>query len=235
MNYRVSASEGLNIRSGPGTNFEDIGTLANEAVVISPETADWLPILLEDNTIGWVARQYLKEAPKAPEAPAPPVGGYDFSTREGTIEAIAAECRKQGLGLPAQIAYVLATTEWETGRTFKPVKEAYWLSEEWREQNLRYFPFYGRGFVQLTWEANYRKYSEILDVDLVDDPDKALDPAIALFILVHGFRFGTFTGKKLSNYVNETETDFSQARRCINGLDRAQEIATLAEKYLEAA
>jgi hypothetical protein len=42
-----------------------------------------------------------------------------------------------------QVAYQLATVHWETNRTFEPVREAYWLSEEWRKRNLRYYPFYG--------------------------------------------------------------------------------------------
>jgi hypothetical protein len=49
------------------------------------------------------------------------------------------------------MAYVLATTQWETAQTFKPVREAFWKDEEWRRVNLaRYYPYYGRGFVQLT-------------------------------------------------------------------------------------
>lgn len=82
---------------------------------------------------------------------------HDFSTKEGTIEAIKWECVAQGIGLKSQIAYVLATVEWETAKTFKPVREAFWLSEAWRKKNLRYYPFYGRGYVQLTWEKNYKK------------------------------------------------------------------------------
>jgi peptidoglycan hydrolase-like protein with peptidoglycan-binding domain len=79
---------------------------------------------------------------------------HDFSTKNGTIEAIKWECRAQGIGLNTQTAYVLATTQWETNQTFKPVREAYWLSENWRKTHLRYHPFYGRGFVQLTWKNN---------------------------------------------------------------------------------
>jgi len=116
------------------------------------------------------------------------------------------------------------------------VREACWKDEEWRRRNLsRYYPYYGRGFIQLTWLDNYRKYSKITGVDLVSDPDRALEPKIALFILWHGFKHGTFTGKKLADYINDQETDFVHARRCINGLDRAEEIAQLAENYLEEA
>jgi hypothetical protein len=61
-----------------------------------------------------------------------------------------------------------------------------------------------------------------------------MEPATAAFILVHGFRTGTFTGRKLTDYVNDSRTDFVRARRCINGDDRAHEIALLAERYLRS-
>jgi hypothetical protein len=156
----------------------------------------------------------------------------DFSTRDGVIQAIAGECQVQEIGLKPQIAYVVATVEWETARTFQPVREAFWKSEAWRRANLRYYPYYGRGFVQLTWQRNYATYAHLLGVDLVNDPDKAMDPAIAKFILVHGFKTGAFTGRKISDYVNDRKTDFVNARRCINGVDHAADIARLAEKYL---
>ncbi len=157
---------------------------------------------------------------------------HDYSTRQGTIDAIKWECKSQGLKLKTQIAYVLATVEHETGDTFKPVKEAFWLSERWRKKYLRYYPFYGRGFVQLTWEENYKKYSKIIGVDMVKDPDIALRDDVALFILVHGFKNGTFTGKKLSKYINKDKTDFVGARRVINGKDRNKDIAGKAEWHL---
>lgn len=156
---------------------------------------------------------------------------HDFKTKQGTIDAIIYECKQQHMGQDAQIAYVLATTEWETARTFQPVKEAYWLSEDWRRKNLRYFPYYGRGYVQLTWKTNYQKYGRILGFDLAGNPDKALDPNIALFVLVHGFKTGTFTGRKLSDHINANKVDYVNARRCINGLDKANEIADLARKW----
>lgn len=162
---------------------------------------------------------------------------HDFSTVEGTIEAIRWECEAQGIGLPAQIAYVLATVEWETAKTFKPVREAFFLgdrAEEWRRKNLNYYPFYGRGFVQLTWRRNYQIYSEILEKDFVGNPDGVLNENISLFILVHGFKTGVFTGRKITDYINDRQTDFVEARRGINGTDRAHDIAHLALKYLTA-
>lgn len=391
--YIVTASRELNIREGPGTDYEIVGTVPQGDQVISPDTKGWVPILLEDDTIGWVSGSYLKEAPaEAPEQveptpseplPAPPEGvpawilwaqrelgvkevpgavdnpeiiswfelttlpkeywhdttawcavfvnagfflngvkglrsarakdwlefgrpvktpkkgdvvifrwddgsyhvayflnqtdhrvqviggnqgnavseityplgnvagfrrppghigaasgtelasGYNFTTPKGTIAAIKAECQKQGIGLPEQIAYVLATVKWETAHTFRPVREAFWKDEEWRRRNLsRYYPYYGRGYVQLTWEDNYRKYGEILGIDLVNNPDLALMPETALFILVHGFKTGAFTGKKIMDYINAGEADFINARRCINALNKAEEIAAIAEKFL---
>lgn len=157
---------------------------------------------------------------------------HDFSTKQGTIDAIRWECQSQGIGLQTQMAYVLATVEWETARTFKPVREAYWLSENWRKRNLRYYPFYGRGYVQLTWKNNYQKYSTLLGVDMVTNPDLALDTNIGLFVLVHGFKVGTFTGRKITDYINLNTTDFLRARRCINGNDQASKIAALANNYM---
>ena len=149
------------------------------------------------------------------------------------VQAIKDECKKQKLLLPTQVAYVLATVQHETGDTFEPVREAFWVknAEAWREANLRYYPYYGRGFVQLTWKTNYQKYSDILKVDLVSNPDAALDPVTAAFILVHGFIHGVFTGNKISDYINATRTDYRAARRCINGVDRADLIAGYARAW----
>lgn len=138
------------------------------------------------------------------------------------------------LSIP-QWSYVFATVFHETNATFMPVKEAYWLSEEWRKNNLRYFPFYGRGFVQITWKENYDKFSKILNQDLVNNPDKAMLPLNAFNILVYGFINGSFTAKKISDYINTQTKDYKGARRCINGTDKAQLIAgyaTLFEKIL---
>lgn len=113
----------------------------------------------------------------------------------------------------------------------EPVVEAYWLSEDWRKQNLRYYPWHGRGFVQLTWQANYIKAGKALDVDLISKPDRALDPDIAADILVIGCKEGWFTGKKLADYITLQRSDFVNARRIVNGTDKAQSIAKLAEQY----
>lgn len=130
-----------------------------------------------------------------------------------------------------QLAYVLATAYWETARTMKPVKEAYWLSEDWRKKNLRYYPWYGRGYVQLTWEANYRKAQDKTGYPFHKNPDTALKSEPAAVVLVRGSKEGWFTGKKLSDFITLEQSDFVNARRIINGTDRAKEIAEIAKEY----
>lgn len=132
-----------------------------------------------------------------------------------------------------QWAYIFATVFHETNGTFLPVKEAYWLSETWRKNNLRYFPFYGRGYVQITWEGNYRKFSNILGVDFVKYPDKVMEVGNAFFILTYGFMHGSFTGKKISDYINDNFKEYEGARRCINGTDKASMIANYARIFEE--
>jgi predicted chitinase len=157
----------------------------------------------------------------------------DYTTREGTIKAICDECDRQGLTLDTQKAYVLATTQHETNNTFKPVTEAYFLKNPLKYlRKLRYAPYWGRGFVQLTWDFNYRKYSELLGIDLIKDPDRASEPAIACFIMVHGFRTGGFTGKRLTDYIRKDKYDPVGARRCINGVDKAKKIADMCGSWV---
>ena len=131
-----------------------------------------------------------------------------------------------------QTAYVMATVYHETAGTWKPVREAFWLSEAWRKRNLRYYPYYGRGYVQITWKENYQKYEDLLGWPLVAEPDIALVPDVALEILLDGFKYGRFTGRKISRYINDDKIDFRNARRCINGTDKARKIARRAIKYL---
>lgn len=156
----------------------------------------------------------------------------------GYTKEIIEEALKRGL-LRNQLAYVLATAYWESGRSMKPVREAYYLAgkvknvEGWRKRNLRYYPYYGRGFVQLTWDYNYKKADEKLGLGgtLIKNLDRALEPEIAKQTLIVGMIEGWFTGKKLSDYITLKKSDFLEARRIINGKDEANVIAKLAEEY----
>ncbi len=149
------------------------------------------------------------------------------------IELIKDKALSAGL-LRNQLAYVLATAQWETNHTFEPVREAYYLkskAEAYRKK-LRYYPWYGRGFVQLTWQENYAKAAEKLKRPLIlADPDSVMAPHISAEILVQGMKEGWFTGKKLSDYITLKVAGFVNARRIINGTDKAKEIADIAKEW----
>jgi predicted chitinase len=134
------------------------------------------------------------------------------------------------------LAYMLATAYHETAITMKAI-------EEWgKGKNLPYGKpdpitgkvYYGRGFVQLTWKANYEKMGKILKIDLVNKPELALDPKIASNIMFYGMINGSFTGKKLSDYFFKEKQDWVNARRIINGRDRAEQISAYAIKFYAA-
>ena len=160
---------------------------------------------------------------------------HNFATKQGTIDAIRYKANSHGLTLKTQHAYIIATVHHETAQTFRPLEEyGKGKGRSYGKPDPRTGKtYYGRGFVQLTWKENYEKYSQILGVDLVNNPGLACDPNVALFVLVHGFKWGTFTGACLEIYLNSARTDFVGARHCINGTDRAHHIAQLAQAYLK--
>lgn len=96
----------------------------------------------------------------------------------------------------------------------------------------------GRGFVQLTGRRNYDLWSGVLGVDLVGNPDKALEPAIAARIMREGMTRGAFTGKGFADYLpshGPAETaDFRRAgdhqwqRSCGSYRDRGDELPVCA-------
>lgn len=87
----------------------------------------------------------------------------------------------------------------------------------------------GRGQVHLTGSSNYGKASIATGVDLIANPDRALDRGVSAMCLVAGMSDGWFTGKKLSDY-----TSYTDMRRVVNGTDQAAKIAGYAVKF-EAA
>ncbi len=155
-----------------------------------------------------------------------------YSTLQVTsIELLVAEFFRQGLTMKEQLAYLLATAYHECHHPAFPKKRLTPMKEFGGEHYLKskaYYPYYGRGFVQLTWKGNYDKAGKRLGIDLLNHPDLALDPAFAANIMVYGMKYGTFTGKKLDDYINTQKVDFLQARRIINGTDKNNLIAGYA-------
>ena len=148
------------------------------------------------------------------------------------------------------LAYLLGTTYHETDRKMKAIHE--YGGPSYFEK--RYGPpptgqnpalarslgnvhtgdgarFHGRGFVQLTGRANYTNWSKRLAIDLVANPDRALETPISTRILVVGCILGTFTGKKLADYLNPAKDDWLGARRVVNGQDKAAIIAGFAKGF----
>ena len=120
------------------------------------------------------------------------------------------------------LAYMLATAFHETAATMQPVREAFWLSENWRKSHLSYYPYYGRGYVQVTHKENYEKAGEEIQVDLVRKPDLALDPQNAARIMLVGMTDGWFRGDNqgrhtLARYFSRTVDDPVGARKIVNG------------------
>jgi hypothetical protein len=155
---------------------------------------------------------------------------WNGGNRDQTVNAIIEECQRQNVRLPTQIAYILATAEHESG--FTPIRERFTAAREPERRSLSYYPYYGRGYVQLTHKRNYEFYSTRFSIDMVADPDLALQPNLALFILVHGIMRGTF-GAPLTQFINDTRTDFLHARQSVNAMDQAQHIAGMAQNWLQ--
>jgi len=167
-------------------------------------------------------------------------------------EAILAACA----GWPINwTAYALATCWHETAFTMQPIRErgsdayltnlydvtgknpkrARKMGNTTPGDGVKYC---GRGYVQLTWKNNYRKLGALLDRDLVRTPDMAMRPEIAAQIMRYGMQDGLFTGKKMADYLTAEKSDYVNARRIINGTDKAKTIAGYAlvfEAALKAA
>lgn len=160
---------------------------------------------------------------------------------------------------PQHLAYILATGWHETDQKMAPIAEygkgatrryGHWVTNS---RGVKYgirnshtsrpvylaseYPhlYYGRGDVQLTWLDNYIRATKELGVDFANNPDLALDPTNSANILVYGSMRGWFTGKSIPDYiVYGSFAEMVNARRVINGTDRAHLIAGYAKIFLTA-
>lgn len=139
-----------------------------------------------------------------------------------------------------KLAYILATDYHESATTMQAVKEYggdnYYVKLYWDNQKKAKelgnksrqdaIDFCGKGKPQITGRANYTKMGKILGIDLANNPDLALDLKIATKIMFEGMLMGKsfkgdFTGKSLEDYFNKNIDDPKNARRIVNGLDKA--------------
>lgn len=152
-------------------------------------------------------------------------------------------------------AYALATAYHETAYTMQPVKEyggkAYFMRQYDKAGNRPNVAkalgntevgdgalYAGRGYVQLTGRRNYGFAQAKLGEPLLTNPDLAMQPEIAARILREGMMDAWFTGhgfvRHLPSEGPATKEAFGQARRIINGVDKADKIADEAIAFQAA-
>lgn len=172
-----------------------------------------------------------------------PFPGFLTEEQVAGMGAILAEWEHRKLPDVRHLAYMLATAYHETAHRMQPITEygsrTYFNRYEGRKDLGNTvagdgYKFRGRGYVQLTGRRNYTLASGKLGVDLVNDPARALEPTLAAAIMFVGMSEGWFTGKELGDYINAAGTDFLNARRIINGTDRALLIAGYADAFHKA-
>lgn len=131
------------------------------------------------------------------------------------------------------LAYALATAYHESAATMEPIEEyGKGGSAEYAQPTGPYGEcYYGRGYVQLTWLENYQKGEQVLkdkyDIEcpMVQYPHRMLEHAPAALVLYDGMIDGWFTGVGLPDYFDSDTEDPVNARKIVNGLDKADLIA----------
>ena len=174
-------------------------------------------------------------------------GGKMSQPQVDGVNHIIEMWNRYGDGDNRKLAYLLATTAWETAYTMQPIPERggknYFAKYEPDTKIGKMlgntlpgdgYKFRGRGYVQLTGRRNYNRAGKAVGLDLVKDPDLALMPEASGRILIIGAMEGWFTSRKLSDYINHTGCDFIACRKIINGLDKADQIAGLASMFARA-
>lgn len=154
-----------------------------------------------------------------------PFGGSLTHGQVDGLTRILDEWERRGIADKRHLGYMLSTVFWETARTVQPIRE---MGSEAYLRSKPYYPWVGEGLVQVTWEANAKKFGAKKPGDLLTWP-------IALVALFDGMEKGMFTGHKLSDYFNDKGMENpTGARQIINGLDHAADIAHVYHDFMTA-
>jgi predicted chitinase len=175
----------------------------------------------------------------------PLFGGHMSQSQVDGIEAILKAMKDAAITDERKGAYILATVFHECAKTMQPITEFgkgaghdYGKKLKMGGGPGKRIPYgtpdeiyYGRGYVQLTWYENYENMGRLLHIDLLNNPDMALQPQVAAAILIKGMTGGLFTGRSLGDFITDERTDWVNARKIINGLDHAELIAGYAQTF----
>ena len=114
----------------------------------------------------------------------------------------------------AQISYILATASHESG-SFKYTEEINGRQQAVRLGYRGGANYFGRGYLQLTHDYNYKKIGKVLNVDLLNNPQLvATDKALASRILCLWF---TTYQHPIDRHINTNKIDYWTARTLVNG------------------
>ena len=144
------------------------------------------------------------------------------------------------------LAYILGGVYHEVGKRMVPVREGFASTDAGARAAVAKLyaagkisrnyalpvngvSYYGRGRIQNTHHANYAKLEKRFGLPFVSKPDLLLDSKIDALVTVHGHAEGSWTGKKLGDYFTGAKTDWTSARRIVNGTDKAAQIAGYAK------
>jgi hypothetical protein len=147
------------------------------------------------------------------------------------MEAVLNEWDRRGFLDQRWLAYILGTIYHETGAKMNPTPEK---GGEAYLRSKKYYPYYGRDLVHTTWRANYQKVKAFTGIDVVANPDLIANLPVAAATAIEFMDKGYYTGKKLSHYFNDKKEDWFNARRIINGTDKASLVGGYAKLFYEA-
>ncbi len=124
--------------------------------------------------------------------------GIPQNQREDAKKAIpqlAQALEKEGILTPKTLSYAIATVGGESG--FVPKSEV--MAQRGINSRNDYIAnlqqnyeggadYHGRGYIQLTHKGNYDKFGKRIGVDLVNNPDALLDPAVSAKVVAAYFK-----------------------------------------------
>jgi predicted chitinase len=238
----VAARGGLNLRAGPGTHYSVISVCpAGQDLYVLAMRGGWAQVDLQGDGFadGFVSADFLQPLPTseqpsiAARLTAASVAPLFPAARPATLAAnlphVVAALDRRGLCDRAMVLMALATVRAET-EIFAPLSEG----QSALNTAARPFDLYdagtpkavglgnvlagdgpryrGRGYVQLTGRANYARIGGRIGVDLIAEPERAIEPATAAAILA-----SFLEEREDKTRAALARDDLAAARRLVNG------------------